>query len=131
LVIFEHYFAGEFLFFLIILVQKSEQLTNEDHQMKNNWLYFFIGLILLSTTENSISQNKDLFSEFKQILPRGGIPAVINPVYVTAEEASINDNTWILGVLINDQARAYSLNLLNHHEVVNDVIDTTAFAAVW
>lgn len=92
-------------------------------------LYVFI--ILLISAGQLTAQEKELFNEFQQILPRGGIPAIINPVYVTAEEATINDNTWVLGVVISNQARAYSLNLLNHHEVVNDIIDTTAFAAVW
>ena len=86
---------------------------------------------LLLSSDPLVAQEKELFDDFQQILPRGGIPGIINPVYVTAEEASIADNSWILGVVINDQARAYSLNLLNHHEIVNDVIDTTAFAAVW
>jgi hypothetical protein len=99
--------------------------------MKTKGLYIFILFLLISNSHRLFAQNDSLFSEFKQILPRGGIPAIINPVYVTAEEASIKDNTWILGVVINDQVRAYSLNLLNHHEVVNDVIDTTVFAAVW
>ncbi len=48
-----------------------------------------------------------------------------------AKDADISDNSWVLGIVINGQARAYSLNLLNQHEIVNDVIDTTAFAAVW
>jgi hypothetical protein len=37
----------------------------------------------------------------------------------------------VLGVVIDGQARAFSLNLLNHHEVVNDQIGQTPYAAVW
>jgi len=92
-------------------------------------IILFISLLINS--DLVVAQEKELFDDFQQILPRGGIPAIINPVYVTAGEALINDNTWVMGVVINDQARAYSLNLLNHHEIVNDVIDTTAFATVW
>lgn len=66
-----------------------------------------------------------------QILPRGGLPAVLAPRFVTAEEATIPDGAWVLGVVIDGEARAYSLNLLNRHEVVNDRIAGTAFAAVW
>ena len=78
-----------------------------------------------------IAQEDDLFKQFRQLLPRGGIPAIINPTYVTATEADISDNTWILGIEIDGQTRAYSLNLLNHHEIVNDAINKTVFAAVW
>ena len=98
--------------------------------MKTMGLNIFIFVILMNVP-GLFSQDEGLFNEYKQILPRGGIPAITNPVYVTAKEASIRDNTWILGVVINGQARAYSLKLLNHHEIVNDHIETTSFAAVW
>ena len=48
-----------------------------------------------------------------------------------ATEADIRDDAWVLGVVIDGQARAYSLDLLNAHEVVNDSIGETNFAAVW
>jgi hypothetical protein len=67
----------------------------------------------------------------EQILDRGKIAAIFNPEFVTAEEAEIADDAWILGVEIEGQARAYSLNLLNRHEVVNDQIGERSFAAVW
>jgi hypothetical protein len=77
------------------------------------------------------SQPRDLPREFEQILPRGAISAITAPEFVSAEEAEIGDHSWVLGVVVNGQARAYSLNLLNSHEIVNDRIGETAFAAVW
>lgn len=68
---------------------------------------------------------------FEQILQRGQIASVDAPVYVTAEEAEIPDDAWVLGAVIEGQALAFSVNLLNSHEVVNDKIGDTAFAAVW
>ena len=67
----------------------------------------------------------------EQLLPRGRIAAVVNPGFVAADEAEIAADAWILGVEIDGQARAYSLNLLNRHEVVNDRIGERSFAAVW
>ena len=67
----------------------------------------------------------------EQILPRGRIAAVFEPRFVPAAEAEISDDAWVLGVVIDGQARAYSLNLLNRHEVVNDRIGERKFAAVW
>jgi len=99
--------------------------------MKTVKFGIILSIALLISSDLVVAQDKELFDDFQQILPRGGIPAIINPVYVSAEEASIKDNTWVMGVVINNQARAYSLNLLNHHEIVNDVIDTAVFAAVW
>ncbi len=67
----------------------------------------------------------------EQILPRGGIPAIFAPQFVTAEEADIPDEAWVLGAAAEGQAKAYSLNLLNHHEVVNDRLGDRPVAAVW
>jgi hypothetical protein len=69
------------------------------------------------------SQDSDVFKNFKQILQRGSIVAVVNPTYVSAEDADISDDSWVLGIVMSGQARAYSLNLLNHHEIVNEVIE--------
>ena len=77
------------------------------------------------------SQTEDLPKEFKQLSPRGQIAAISQPEFVTADSAKVADDSWVLGVVIDGQARAYSLNLLNSHEVVNDRVGKTAFAAVW
>ncbi len=52
-------------------------------------------------------------------------------MFVAAAEAELPDDAWVLGVAVDGQAKAYSLNLLNRHEVVNDRIGETAYAAVW
>ncbi len=67
----------------------------------------------------------------ERMIPRGRIAAVTEPTFVSVAEAEISDEAWILGVELNGQARAYSLNLLNRHEVVNDQIGENLFAAVW
>lgn len=68
---------------------------------------------------------------FKQILPRGRIAAVNEPEWVAAEQAKIPDDAWMMGVLIEGQARAFSFAIMNAHEVVNDTIGGTPYAAVW
>ena len=75
--------------------------------------------------------NEELPQGVEQIIPRGRIAAIFEPRFVTASEAEISDDAWVLGVEIDGQARAFSLNLLNRHEVVNDRIGDTSFAAVW
>ena len=93
--------------------------------------YFMILFFIIWMFRIGFTQEKELFDDYQQLLPRGGIPAIVNPEYVTANEAQISDSTWVLGVLINGHARAFSLNLLNNHEIVNDKIDTVSYAAVW
>ncbi len=87
----------------------------------------FLGVM----TAAAYAQPGDLPREFEQILPRGMIAAITSPKFVPADQAQISGESWVLGVVIDGQARAYSLNLLNSHEVVNDQAGDLAFAAVW
>ena len=66
-----------------------------------------------------------------QLLPRNRIASIDAPVFVDAAHADIPDDAWVLGVELDGQARAYSLNVLNHHEIVNDQVGEKPFAAVW
>jgi hypothetical protein len=92
----------------------------------------FISILIFAGIPTLISaQPVNFTQEFKQILPRGEIAAITNPTYLPADQAQIDKNAWVLGVIINGQKRAYSLNLLNYHEVVNDKIGELAFATVW
>ena len=93
--------------------------------------FFGLLLLFLSISPDLFAQDNGLFSEYEQIINRGDIPAIVNPTYVIAEKALIDDNTWILGVVIDGEAHAYSLNLLNHHEIVNDHFGDLPVAAVW
>ncbi len=68
---------------------------------------------------------------YQQILPRGRIASIDTPRFVRAVEARIPADAWVLGVVVEGEARAYSLNLLNEHEIVNDRAGGTSFAAVW
>lgn len=90
-----------------------------------------VGLLLLVASFFIDTQSASVPSGYEQILARGRIAAVTEPSHVSAEEAGVADDNPVLGVVIEGQPVAYSLNLLNHHEVVNDSIGSTHFAAVW
>jgi hypothetical protein len=86
-------------------------------------------MVLLATAPLAEADKKP--KGYRQILPRGRLASIDQPTYLPAAEAQLSETTWVLGVVIDSQARAYSLNLLNAHEVVNDAIGETPFAAVW
>jgi hypothetical protein len=53
--------------------------------------------------------------------PKDGIPALMDPEYVTAKEAIfLNDDDQVIGVVVNGAARAYPLRIMSWHELVND-----------
>lgn len=67
------------------------------------------------------------------LLPRDAIPAIDNPVFLAAEEADSEyaADERVLGVFFHGEARAYSINLLSNHEIVNDEIGDIKFAVTW
>ena len=77
--------------------------------------------------------------EIVTILPFDAIPAIFNPAFVTAAEATNPENSRdqyrpdekILGIEINGDARAYSVPMLSRHEVVNDVVGGVPIAVTW
>jgi hypothetical protein len=90
---------------------------------------FLLGVLVAAAPATLTAQETP--EGFKQLLQRGQIASVDAPVYVSAAEAEMPHDAWVLGAVIEGQAFAYSVNLLNSHEVVNDKIGDTAFAAVW
>lgn len=53
--------------------------------------------------------------------PRDGIPAIDEPKFISADEARyMADTDRVLGLIINRQAKAYPVKILNWHEIVND-----------
>ena len=53
--------------------------------------------------------------------PRDGIPALTNPAFVSAAEATfLRDDEQVLGVSLNGVVKAYPTRILSWHELVND-----------
>lgn len=67
------------------------------------------------------------------VLPRGSIPAIDAPQFVSGEQADAQmaPEEPVFGLIVGDGIRAYSLWQLDGHEVVNDTIGGTAIAATW
>ncbi|GAL33853.1 hypothetical protein JCM19240_761 [Vibrio maritimus] len=55
--------------------------------------------------------------------PRDGIPALTDPKFeLGSSTKSVKPRDVVLGLVINDEAKAYPLNILNWHEIVNDTV---------
>ncbi len=52
--------------------------------------------------------------------PRDGIPALVSPKSIAADDAPWKDDDWVIGVVQRGEARAYPIPLLTWHELVND-----------
>ncbi|NKB81753.1 MAG: DUF3179 domain-containing protein [Nitrospirales bacterium] len=89
-----------------------------------------IGLLLQGALGFSESPSREFdFSKhnvpLEHILSGGpskdGIPAILNPAFVSASDAGFLDvQDRVLGVVEGDEAKAYPIKILNWHEIVND-----------
>ncbi len=73
-------------------------------------------------------------SRVYSVLPVDAIPAILDPAFVTGREAGriMADEEQVIGVVgPNGTAVAYSTWHLDHHEIVNDVVDGIALAVTW
>jgi hypothetical protein len=69
-----------------------------------------------------------------EVLPLDAIPSIDDPRFVSAAEAEefLLPEETVLGVVGRDgTARAYSAWHLDHHEIVNDVLDGQPITATW
>lgn len=67
----------------------------------------------------------------RTLLPFDAIPAITEPQFVSADEAKLAPDAPVIGVAINGESRAYSLYLLNGHEIVNDSVGGEKIATTW
>ena len=67
------------------------------------------------------------------ILGRDGIPAILEPIFASraASIGQMEPLERVMGVSINGESRAYPLNLLSRHEIVNDTVGGKAIAVTW
>jgi hypothetical protein len=64
--------------------------------------------------------------------PKDGIPALMNPDYITAPKASfLRKNDQVIGVIVNGEARAYPLRIMSWHELVNDRMGDQPILVSW
>ena len=65
-------------------------------------------------------------------VPKDGIPAILKPVFIDAGEAQfLDDKDHVIGVKVGIESRAYPINILNWHEVVNDTISGLPIAVTF
>ncbi len=65
-------------------------------------------------------------------VPKDAIPAIDNPELLPAEKVNrLTPDEQVIGVVINGEARAYPIRILNGHEIVNDEIQGRPIAVTW
>ena len=73
-------------------------------------------------------------SPVHNVLPVDAIPAILEPTFVSGKAADriMADEEQVIGVVgPKGTAVAYSTWHLDHHEIVNDMVDGVALAVTW
>ena len=67
------------------------------------------------------------------VLGRDGISAILDPEFIDANAAfpDMAPDERVLGLSLNGDHRAYPLNLLSRHEIVNDTVGGVPVAVTW
>ncbi len=83
----------------------------------------------VTSAERSVTDySKDAI---RTLLPFDAIPAITEPQFVPAANAQLDAAAPVIGVSFNGESHAYSLYLLNGHEIVNDVVGGQKIATTW
>ena len=94
--------------------------------------FIMFGCAQYSEQVNVIASAKDYSDDrILTVLPYDAIPAILNPEFVSASEAKLAADSPVIGVDFNGESRAYSIHLLNGHEIVNDEVGGVKIATTW
>ena len=83
------------------------------------------------TNTPSVAASRDF--EIVTLLRKDAIPAILEPEFLTVTEADeqMQDDELVIGVSIEEDSRAYSVNMLSRHEIANDVVGGKSLAVTW
>jgi hypothetical protein len=102
-----------------------------------------ISIIFLSTDEEKSIFKQSLGQEIKHTVPldkilnggppQDGIPSIDNPKFQSVQEADkiLEDSELVVGLNIHGDIRAYPLQILVWHEIVNDVVGGESVAVTY
>ena len=115
-----------------ILWSKGEKMTNRFLMVSTTTILILFGCVSDLRKMGAIAADKDYSRDrIHTVLSFDAIPAIKNPEFVSAGEAKLRDDAPVIGVSINGESHAYSIYLLNGHEIVNDVVGGVKIAATW
>ena len=74
----------------------------------------------LASLESGEAREVSIYS----LLPKDGIRSIDAPTFLSADEAEdqMADSELVLGLELDGEVRAYPINILSRHEIINDVV---------
>jgi hypothetical protein len=78
-----------------------------------------------------VAAGEPLPDGYRTLLPRDAIMPVYQPSFVRAQDAPWDPEVLVIGVVIDDEARAYPVSYLNHREMVIDSLAGIPILVTW
>lgn len=69
--------------------------------------------------------------EFPQLLPFDGIPPVYDPRFASAADAPLLNDELVMGIALDDEAKAYPVTVLRFREMVDDELAGIPILVTW
>lgn len=82
-------------------------------------------------TYDPVRAGEPLPEGYRPLLSRDDIDPVYDPQFVRAEEVDWAPETLVVGLAVGNDARAYPVNYLNVHEMVNDRVGGIPVLVSW
>ena len=82
-------------------------------------------------TYNPVDAGEALPNGFRQLLDRDQIAPIYNPTFTTATKVDWPDQMLVIGVAIDDAAKAYPVTPLNQREMVIDSLQGIPILVTW
>ena len=70
-------------------------------------------------------------SKLDQQLGRDWIYPIYQPTFIPWSEADFDDQTYVIGLALNGEAKAYPVDILAYREMVNDVVGGVPVLVTW
>lgn len=100
-------------------------------------LSVILSLILLAGAASVLRAEplteEDYDAKARQVVPRDRFPVLFDPPMKGVREAdeALEDDELVIGVFLGGKAKAYPVQVMGVHELVNDVCGEVPIAASW
>ena len=82
-------------------------------------------------TYDPVKAGEDLPAGFRQLLRRDAILPIYDPSFVRYEQVDWSDDTLVIGIAIDGEAKAYPISFLNRREMVIDSLAGIPLLVTW